>query len=278
MDCSGKGSLKMNTKLFFSVLLLAAAVAPGALAAGDDSETNVRARSGQLLVIPAEQSPSTNVPPGPAVVPADPKQALLDYDSLMVGITQKFSATLTAIGEAVARGELSSEQAVEMSAEQYQLTQMQFELLSLWREIGEKDSARIPDDQATPDPGQENEIVVVALPFSSLQLNPSLVEYLNLSQSQVEAIQQLMLQEQQNLEPVMTELRTTRAKLLAVSSEHINEKEVKGLADREANVLAKLIVANARMQSKIYKLLSPGQQKKLNDLERAQGTATMDAR
>jgi formate hydrogenlyase transcriptional activator len=121
-------------------------------------------------------------------------------------------------------------------------------------------------------------MIVVALPFSSLQLNPSLVEYLNLSQSQVEAIQQMMLQEQQNLQPVMTELRTTRAKLLAVSSEHINEKEVKGLADKEANVLAKLIVANARMQSKIYKLLSPGQQKKLNDLERAQGTATMDVR
>jgi len=278
MDCSGKGSLKMKTKLFVLVLLLAAAVAPGALAVGDDSETNAHTRNGQLLVTPAEQSPSTNVPPGPAVVPADPKQALPDYDSLMVALTQKFSATLTAIGEAVARGELSSEQAVEMSAEQYQLTQMQFELLSLWRQIGEKDSARIPNDQAAPDPGQENEIVAVALPFSSLQLNPSLVEYLNLSQSQVEAIQQLMLQEQQNLEPVMTELRTTRAKLLAVSSEHINEKEVKGLADKEANVVAKLIVANARMQSKIYKLLSPDQQKKLKDLERAQGTATMDAR
>ena len=268
----------MKTKLFFAVLLLAAAVAPVALAAGDDSETNARTRNGQLLVAPAEQSPSTDVPPVPAVVPSDPKQALPDYDSLMVALTQKFSATLTTIGEAVARGELSGEQAVEMSTEQYQMTQMQFELLSLWRQIGEKDSARIPDDQATPDPGQENEIVVVALPFSSLQLNPSLVEYLNLSQSQVEAIQQLMLQEQQNLEPVMTELRTTRAKLLAVSSEHINEKEVKGLADREANVLAKLIVANARMQSKIYKLLSPDQQRKLTDLKRAQGMATMDVR
>ena len=75
--------MKMNTKLFFSVLLLAAAVAPGALAAGDDSETNVRTRSGQLLVTPAEQSPSTNVRPGAAVVQADPKQALLDYDSLV---------------------------------------------------------------------------------------------------------------------------------------------------------------------------------------------------
>jgi hypothetical protein len=268
----------MKTKLFFAVLLLAAAVAPVALAAGDDSETNARTRNGQLLVAPAEQSPSTDVPPVPAVVPSDPKQALPDYDSLMVALTQKFSATLTTIGEAVARGELSGEQAVEMSTEQYQMTQMQFELLSLWRQIGEKDSARIPDDQATPDSGQENEIVVVALPFSSLQLNPSLVEYLNLSQPQVEAIQQLMLQEQQNLEPVMTELRTTRAKLLAVSSGHISEKEVKGLADREANVLAKLILANARMQSKIYKLLSPDQQKKLNDLERAQGTATTDVR
>jgi Spy/CpxP family protein refolding chaperone len=76
----------------------------------------------------------------------------------------------------------------------------------------------------------------------------------------------------------MTELRTTRAKLLAVSSEHINEKEVKGLADKEANVLAKLIVTNARMQSKIYKLLNPDQQKKLNDLERTQGAATMEVR
>jgi hypothetical protein len=278
MDRSRKGSFKMKMKLFFSVLLLAAAVAPGALADGDDSETNARTRNGQLLVTPAEQSPSTNVPPGPAVLPADPKQALPDYDSLMVAITQKFSATLTAISEGVARGELGSEQAVEMSAEQYQLTQMQFELLSLWREIGEKDSARIPDDQATPDPGQENEIVVVALPFSSLQLNLSLVEYLNLTKSQVEAIQQLMVQEKHNLEPLMTELRTTRAKLIALSSEHINEKEVKGLADREANVLAKLIVANARMQSKIHSVLSPDQQKKLNDLERAQGTATMDVR
>jgi hypothetical protein len=269
--------LKMKTKLFFSLFLLAAAVAPGALAAGDNSETNARSES-QSLVTLVEQSPPTNVPPSPAVVPADPKQALHDYDSVMLAITQKFSATLAGIAEAVTRGELSSEQARETSIEQYQLTLMQFGLVSLWREIGEKDSARIPDGQATSDPGQENEIVVVALPFSSLQLNPTLVEYLNLSQSQVEAIQQLMMQEQQNLEPLMAELRTTRAKLLAVSSEHVNEKEVKGMADREANVLAKLIVANACMQSKIYKILSPDQQKKLSDLERTQGMVTTGVR
>jgi hypothetical protein len=37
-------------------------------------------------------------------------------------------------------------------------------------------------------------------------------------------------------------------------------------------------VANARMQSKIYKILSPDQKKKLSDLERTQGAVTSDSR
>jgi LTXXQ motif family protein len=265
----------MKTKMFLSLLFLATVV-PGALAA-DEAETKAHSRSDSVLVSPVEDPAVTNVVTNTAIVPNDPKRVLQDYDSLMIALTQKFSATLAGIAEAVTRGELSSEQAREMSAEQYQLTHMQFELLSLWRGIEEQDLARIRDVEAKPD-SQGNEVVMVALPFSSLQLNPTLVEYLNLGQSQVEAIQQLMMQEQQNLEPLMAELRTTRAKLLAISSEHINEKEVKGLADREANVLAKLIVANACMRSKIYKILSPDQQKKLSDLERTQGIVTTGVR
>jgi hypothetical protein len=127
------------------------------------------------------------------MVPNDPKQVLQDYDSLMIALTQKFSATLATIADAVKRGEVSTEQAREMSAEQYQVTHMQFELLSLWRGIEEQDSARIPDVEAKPDSTQESEVVMVALPFSSLQLNPSLVSYLSLTSSQVEAIQQVMM-------------------------------------------------------------------------------------
>jgi len=82
------------------------------------------------------------------------------------------------------------------------------------------------------------------------------------------------MQEQQNLEPLMAELRTTREKLLAIGSEHSNEKELKALADVEARLLSRLIIANAHMQSKIYKVLSPEQQRKLSDLERTQGIVT----
>jgi LTXXQ motif family protein len=278
MECSGKGSLKMKTKLFVSLLLLTAAVAPGALAAVDGGDRNFHTGRGQLLVTPVDDPAVEDVPTSPAVMPNDPKPVLQDYDSLMIALTQRFSATLATIAEAAKRGDLSSEQAREMSAEQYQVTHMQFELLSLWRAIEEQDVARIPDVEAKPDSMQDSEVVMVALPFSSLQLNPSLATYLSLTSSQVEAIQQVMMREQHSLEPLMTQLRTTREKLLAIGSEHVNEKQVKALADTEANLLARLIVANARMQAKIYKILSPDQQRKLSDLERTQGAVTSDNR
>ena len=263
--------------MFLSLLLLATVV-PGALAAADEAETNAHSRRDSVLVPPVEDQAVRNVLTNTAIVPNDPKQVLQVYDSLMIALTQKFSATLATIAEAVKRGEVSSEQAREMSAEQYQLTHMQFELLSLWRGIEEQDSARIPDVEAKPDSTQQSEVVVVALPFSSLQLNPSLASYLSLTPSQVETIQQVMMREQHSLEPLMTQLRTTRERLLAIGSEHLNAKQVKALADTEASLLARLIVANARMQSKIYKILSPEQRKKLSDLERTQSAVTSDGR
>jgi hypothetical protein len=268
----------MKTKLFVSLLLLTAAVPPRALAAADGGDRNLHPGRGQLFVTPLDDPAVKEVPPNPAAVPSDPRQVLQDYDSLMIALTLKFSATLATIAEAVKRGEVSSEQAREMSAEQYQLTHMQFELLSLWRGIEEQDSARIPDVDEKPDSMQDSDVVTVALPFSSFQLNPSLATYLSLTPSQVKAIQRVMMWEQHSLEPLMTQLRTTRERLLAIGNQHLNAKQVKALADTEASLLARLIVANARMQSKIYKILSPEQQKKLSDLERTQGAVTSDGR
>jgi len=267
----------MKTKMFLSLLLLATVV-PSALAAADEAETKAHSRRDSVVVIPVEDPAVTNVPTNTAIVPNDPKQVLQDYDSLMIALTQKFSATLATIADAAKRGDLSCEQAREMSAEQYQLTHMQFELLSLWRGIEEQDLARIPNVEAKPDSTQGNEVIMVALPFSSFQLNPSLATYLSLAPSQVEAIQRVMMWEKHSLEPLMTQLRNTRERLLAIGSEHLNAKQVRSLAETEARLLARLIVANARMQSKIFNILSAEQQKKLRDLERTQGALTSDGK
>ena len=71
----------MKTKLFFSLLLLTAAMAPGALAAADGGDRNVFTGRDQLLVTTVDDSAVKDVPTSPAVVPNDPKQVLQDYDS-----------------------------------------------------------------------------------------------------------------------------------------------------------------------------------------------------
>jgi Spy/CpxP family protein refolding chaperone len=262
----------MNNKLVVIVALYI--VIPSvALLATDDAKANDQIRVSRSPISDSENPSSTIHTMSPDVRTSEQQEKPEDYEGAMMAITQRFSATLAAIAEAVQQGKISGEQGKEMSAEQYQLTQMQFELLSLWREIEQEGVARIPDAAAKPAPTQDSEIVMVALPFSSLQLNPSLAEYLSLSPSQVAAIQQVMVLERQSLQPLMTQLRITREKVLTIGSDRMNEKEIKSLAQAEAALLAKLIVANARMRSKIYRVLSPDQQEKLKDLERTQGSS-----
>ncbi len=49
--------------------------------------------------------------------------------------------------------------------------------------------ARTPTVPTDPTPSSTGDVVVVAMPFSSLQLRPTLVEYLSLTRTQAKAIQ-----------------------------------------------------------------------------------------
>ena len=213
------------------------------------------------------------------VVPRDPKELLQGYEAEMEAITQRFAADVLGIAEAVRRGELTSDQGQKITTELYQVTQMRFELLGAWRAMLEHDLVRVPTPVAEPAPalGENNEIVMAALPFSSFELNPSLAEYLDLSQSQIEAIQQVMARERGNVQPLIAQLKAAKDKLLAADARQPNDKSIKVLADTQAGLLAKLIVANARMQSEIYRVLTPEQQGKLDYLKRNHESAAIVA-
>ena len=117
-------------------------------------------------------------------------------------------------------------------------------------------------------PSRDNQTVIVALPFSSLELDPSLVEYLSLTSKQIRAIQDLMSQERRELEPLKTELQSTHGKLLAAADQG-HSKEMDILAATEARILTKLIIQSSRTQARLHGLLTHEQQKKLEDLSRA---------
>jgi len=88
----------------------------------------------------------------------------------------------------------------------------------------------------------------------------------------------VMTRERHHMEPLMAQLRSIREKLLALDPQHSNKKEIKTLDDAQAALLAKFIVANACMQSEIYKLLTPEQQRKLDDLKRIGESGTVASR
>jgi len=207
----------------------------------------------------------------PSAIPQGPQDLVEEYETGMRAITQQLSARLAALAGAVNRGELTREQGESVSFEQYQQAQMQFDLLSVLRELLQQDIARAAAaPRPKPDEAVKSEIVMVALPFSSLQLSPSIVEYLDLSSTQVASIEELMSEERRNLVPLMTQMQETRDQLLIATDqgETKDEKEVKALAATQARNLTKLIVANSRMRTRIYQLLSPTQQKKLDAFQR----------
>jgi hypothetical protein len=77
MECSRKGSLKMKTKLFFPLLLLTAAVAPGGLAAADGGDRNLHTGRGQLFVTLVDDPAVKDVPPSPAMVRTIPSEGAI---------------------------------------------------------------------------------------------------------------------------------------------------------------------------------------------------------
>jgi hypothetical protein len=267
----------MKAKLILIIILMT--VIPNLSLAqtqsGDDSaSTNPPAAADSLL---SDAGP-TAVPAGPGSL--GPRDVLQQYQTVMLTITQNFTANLAGITEAVQEGKMSSEEGKTSTAEQYLTAKMQFQLLSAWREMDKQDQAKVPapDDKSEASPTDDNQIVLVELPFSSFELTDGVAEHLGLTQSQKEAIQQLMGRERHNMEPLFARLRSVREKLLALDVQHSNKKEIKTLADEQAALLAKFIVANARMQSEIYKLLTPEQKRKLDNLKRSGESGTVASR
>lgn len=260
----------MRTRLIFVCLSSIIAVSALAFAEVQHHADDVQLLEAVAIAQTRGSETLTRVLAIPAAVPRGPQDRLRDYESGMAVIAEKFSSKLRAIVQGVQSGQLSREEGEQLSGEQYHIARMQFELLSALHEILQQDLARTTAARYEPASSREGEIVMVALPFSSLKLSPSLAQYLELSSEQVNAIQQLMSDEGRNLEPLMVQMRATKTKLLAATANRqTNEKEIKALASAEAYMLTKLILANSRMQARLYKLLSREQQKKLDALKQS---------
>jgi hypothetical protein len=206
----------------------------------------------------------------PPISPRGPRDLLHDYELEMASIVAQLSIDLGVISNAVEKRQITRQQGEYASGERYQFAMMQFQLFGALHAMLEADIARTPE-VPEPAPSLSTEMVVVAMPFSSLHLNPSLVEYLRLNLTQVRSIQRLMDQERPRTQPLMLELRTVSAELgVATRQNQSNDNEgvAQRLATRQAQLLRQLMRANLRLQRRIDDVLDPQQRKKLDSFKR----------
>lgn len=205
------------------------------------------------------------------VIPRGPGDLLRDFELEMASIAAQLSTDLGVISNAVRTGQITREQGEYVIGERYQVAMMQFQLFGALHAMLEADIARTPAVPTDPAPSSTGDQVLVAMPFSSLQLSPSLVEYLGLTPTQAKAIQKFMDRERPTTEPLMDELRTISAELGVAnqkSRNNENEGAAQRLAAKQARLLKQLMRANSRLQRRINDVLDPQQRKKLDSHRR----------
>src|SRR5882757_4782742 len=203
-------------------------------------------------------------------LPRGPNEVLENYEVEMTKIASRMSNELGQIRQAIANGQLSREQGESLARERYQVAMMQYQLFSAWHAILEQAVTQASAPQPKDDPSSPDQAVVVALPFSSLQLNSSLEQYLNLTPEQSSAIRQVMARERPYVAPLMAELNATREKLeMATRSDHPDQKQIRSLALVQARLLTKLVAEDADLQSKISRLLNSEQRRRIEKLKQS---------
>lgn len=204
-------------------------------------------------------------------MPRGPRDLLRDYELEMASIAGQLSMDLGAISNAVGTTQITREQGEYVSGEVFQVAMMRFQLLGALHAMLEADIARTPAVRTDPTPPPAGERVLVAMPFSSFPLSPSMVEYLGLTSTQAKAIQKLMDQERPTTESLIHELRTVGGELCAAiqqSQNHQNEGTAQRLAARQARLRKQLMRANFRLQRRINDVLDSQQRKKLDSFKR----------
>lgn len=202
--------------------------------------------------------------------PLGPRDLLRSYESEMASIAERLSMELGVITNAVGTGQISREQGEYVSGERYRVAMMQFQLFSALHAMLEADITRSPAARTGSTQSPAGEMMVVAPPFSSFHLTPSLVKYLELSATQVSSIQGLIEQAAPTTQRLMLELRTTSGESAAIQQRqnNDNEEDPQRLAATQARLLTRLMRVNSRLQKRINEVLDSRQRKKLDSFRR----------
>ena len=111
--------------------------------------------------------------------------------------------------------------------------------------------------------------LVVSPPESTHDVPAAIVSYLDLTPLQIAAIQAQIAVQREQVQSLMQQLTNNRRELIATTLKgQFDIRQVRKLAAQQARILEPLVVANARLQTEIYKTLTVEQQRKLDEMRK----------
>ncbi len=147
---------------------------------------------------------------------------------------------------------------------------MRFQLVrALHQNAGEENQGESYSQSNTASAPSSDTAIAIPAPTSSPDVPPQIASYLELNPAQLAAIQAQVIDDRKQVQPLLKQLEDSRRKLLSNSlNRNCDVKKVRALAAEQSRILKQLIVANALLEAKVYKMLTSGQQQKLDELRR----------
>jgi Spy/CpxP family protein refolding chaperone len=223
--------------------------------------------NGVTARLSGQQSSSTPVTRAQLQVPPGSPDAT--YPELMQAVLQGLSEDLVQIGQAAHDGKISQAQAEYLNVEAYYVALTRFQLLrALYQSSHEANKTELYSPANTA-PQVSGNTIVIPPPTSSPDVSEQIASYLELTPSQVAAIQAQVTDERKRVEPLLEQLDKSRRTLISATlNGSFDAEEVQTLAAEQSRIVEKLIVANALLESKVYSMLTMEQQHKVDELRR----------
>jgi len=111
--------------------------------------------------------------------------------------------------------------------------------------------------------------LLISPPESAPDVPTAIVEYLELTPVQIVAIQAQIEEQHVQAQSLIEQLTNNRRELIATTVQgRFDIRQVRKLAAQQARILEPLVVANARLQAEIYKILTVEQQRRLDEMRK----------
>ena len=238
-----------------------------AISAAAQDNSTAQLTNGVTAALSGQLTSSTPMPRAQLQVPPGSLDAA--YPELMQEVLQGLSEDLVQITQAAHDGKISRAQAQYLSVEGYYVALTRFQLLrALYQSSDEANKAEL-SSQANTAPQVSGTTIVVPPPTSSPDVSEQIASYLELTPSQIAAIQAQVTDDRKRVEPLLEQLDNSRRTLMSATlNGNFDAAEVQTLAAEQSRILEKLIVANALLESQVYSVLTTEQQRKVDELRR----------